>query len=58
MSWDEFLKKGAQVQDVVIEQRMNDVRGETLATIIYTSGTSGMKFFKNIDHLGKVLRWV
>lgn len=41
MSWNEFLKKGIHVKDECVEQRLSDVRGENLATIIYTSGTSG-----------------
>ena len=45
MSWDEFLNKGKNVKDSLIEERMKNINGETLATIIYTSGTSGKKNF-------------
>ncbi|MBA2337367.1 MAG: AMP-binding protein, partial [Acidimicrobiia bacterium] len=41
LSWDAFMAAGADVGDEVLQERMDNLDGDTLATLIYTSGTTG-----------------
>jgi long-chain acyl-CoA synthetase len=41
LSWEDFLKQGESVSDEDYEQRGNAVTPDDLASIVYTSGTTG-----------------
>lgn len=41
MSWDDFLKSGAAIEDARLQQERAKVKPEDLATFVYTSGTTG-----------------
>ncbi len=41
MSWEEFMAKGNEVEESVLDERIAAVRPEQEATLIYTSGTTG-----------------
>ena len=41
MSWAQFLDAGKDVEDAVLDQRMDAIRPGHCATLIYTSGTTG-----------------
>lgn len=41
VSWDDFLARGATVDDAEIEQREAALTGDTMCDIIFTSGTTG-----------------
>ena len=42
ITYDEFLELGADVSDDVLEARIADVEAGDVATIVYTSGTTGV----------------
>jgi long-chain acyl-CoA synthetase len=42
LTFDEFLELGAGVSDQALEQRIAEVTAEDVATIVYTSGTTGV----------------
>ena len=42
LSWEDFLDKGADVPDEKAAQRGEEVGSEDLASIVYTSGTTGV----------------
>jgi len=42
ITWQEFLKKGDSVADEVLTKRVNDLKPEDVASIVYTSGTTGV----------------
>ncbi|MCB9667858.1 MAG: AMP-binding protein [Alphaproteobacteria bacterium] len=41
LTWDAFLELGADVPDATIQERMDALEPDGLATFIYTSGTTG-----------------
>jgi long-chain acyl-CoA synthetase len=41
LSWEEFIEKGADVDDAKVEERLDALDPNALATLIYTSGTTG-----------------
>ncbi len=41
MSWQQFLAKGEQTPDTMVDDRLKGLKPEDLATMIYTSGTTG-----------------
>ena len=41
MSWDDFVKVGADVPDADVDERLGNLTEDGLATLIYTSGTTG-----------------
>ncbi len=41
LPWEEFLGKGSDVGDEVLQARLDALEGDGLATLIYTSGTTG-----------------
>ncbi|MEP7121378.1 MAG: long-chain fatty acid--CoA ligase [Byssovorax sp.] len=41
MSWEEFLERGDAVADEKLQERIDALKPEGLATFIYTSGTTG-----------------
>jgi long-chain acyl-CoA synthetase len=41
MAWDELLEAGNELQDSVYEEAVAGVRPQSLATFVYTSGTTG-----------------
>lgn len=41
LSWEEFLAKAEGVEDSAVQERMDNITEEQLATFIYTSGTTG-----------------
>jgi len=42
MTYDDFLELGAEVSDEALEERIAGVSPEDVATIVYTSGTTGI----------------
>ncbi len=42
MSYEDFLDLGAEVPDKVLEARIAGVNADDVATIVYTSGTTGI----------------
>ncbi|MEN8163413.1 MAG: long-chain fatty acid--CoA ligase [Acidobacteriota bacterium] len=42
MTYERFLELGAAISDEVLHERMHDVRSDDVATIVYTSGTTGV----------------
>jgi long-chain acyl-CoA synthetase len=42
LSWDDFLDKGAEISDEQAKQRGEEVGPEDLASLVYTSGTTGV----------------
>ena len=42
LGWDDFLDKGADISDEQASQRGQEVRPEDMASIVYTSGTTGV----------------
>ena len=42
MTWDEFIAGGRSVPDAALEARVDALRPEDGATLLYTSGTTGM----------------
>ncbi len=42
ITYDEFLELGNDVSDEALEARINDVEADDVATIVYTSGTTGV----------------
>ncbi|MCD4750262.1 MAG: long-chain fatty acid--CoA ligase [Thermoanaerobaculales bacterium] len=42
MSYEDFLALGAEVADEVLQDRIDNVTPEDVATIVYTSGTTGI----------------
>ena len=42
ITYDEFLDLGADVSDDALEARIADVKADDVATIVYTSGTTGV----------------
>jgi long-chain acyl-CoA synthetase len=41
LSWDDFLKLGDDVPDEKIQERLDGLKADQVATFIYTSGTTG-----------------
>ncbi len=41
LSWEEFLAKGDEVDESVVDERLNSLTRDQLSTLIYTSGTTG-----------------
>ncbi len=41
MTWEEFMAMGANVEDAKLDERIDNLKKEQLATFIYTSGTTG-----------------
>jgi long-chain acyl-CoA synthetase len=41
MSWDDFLSRGASLEDQRFQERLDALEPSGLATLIYTSGTTG-----------------
>ncbi len=41
MSWEDFMGRGAGVDEAEVDKRVADLKADQLATFIYTSGTSG-----------------
>lgn len=41
VSWDQFMAKGASVEDGVFDARLDAIQLDDLGTLIYTSGTTG-----------------
>jgi long-chain acyl-CoA synthetase len=41
MGWDDFMAKGDEVEDTRVEQRLEGLAADQVATFIYTSGTTG-----------------
>ena len=50
LSWDEFLAEGARVDDAERERRGKELRADDLATLVYTSGTTGVPKGAMISH--------
>jgi long-chain acyl-CoA synthetase len=48
--WDDFLSTGDTVDDATLEQRGKRIRQEDLASIVYTSGTTGLPKGAMITH--------
>ncbi len=42
ITYDEFLELGAEIPEEALEARINDVNADDVATIVYTSGTTGI----------------
>ena len=42
MSWKDFMKEGERVDKKHVEERMDKVKPGNCATLVYTSGTTGM----------------
>ncbi|MEK7727964.1 MAG: long-chain fatty acid--CoA ligase [candidate division KSB1 bacterium] len=42
MSWQEFLSKGEAIADSALEQRAAMIQADDLASLVYTSGTTGV----------------
>lgn len=41
LSWEEFLEKGDETEESVLDERIDAIEPEQLACLIYTSGTTG-----------------
>lgn len=41
LSWDAFLAKAEEVEDSAVQERLDGLKPEQMATFIYTSGTTG-----------------
>jgi long-chain acyl-CoA synthetase len=41
LSWDDFIAVGKDVPDEKVEERLNSLKADEVATFIYTSGTTG-----------------
>ncbi len=41
LGWDDFLAKGSDAAEGVLDERLASIAPESLATLIYTSGTTG-----------------
>ncbi|RMD94574.1 MAG: long-chain fatty acid--CoA ligase, partial [Calditrichaeota bacterium] len=50
MTWTDFLAKGESVTDEAFEERANSLTTEDLASIVYTSGTTGVPKGAMITH--------
>ena len=66
ISWDEFIKKGADVADDQVEKRMENINTNDTSSLIYTSGTTGNpkgvelthnNFKIELDSVGHVLKF-
>ena len=55
MSWDEFVALASEVSDDQLEERLEGLKEEQLATFIYTSGTTGPPKGVMLSH--KNLSW-
>ena len=55
LSWDEFLAKGDDLADAVIDESIDAIEPAGLATLIYTSGTTGPPKGVMLSH--KNLAW-
>jgi len=55
MSWDDFIACGQDVDENVIEERLNLLEADQIATFIYTSGTTGPPKAVMLSH--KNLTW-
>ncbi len=50
MSWDEFLATGSKVTDAQLDERANAIKSDDVASIVYTSGTTGVPKGAMITH--------
>ena len=50
VSWKEFLGEGASVTDEQLEQRAGEIQPDDLASLVYTSGTTGVPKGAMITH--------
>lgn len=41
MSWQDFLERGNEVEDSIIDEKLASLKGDQVADFIYTSGTTG-----------------
>lgn len=41
LTWDAFLAKGDELEDSIVDERLETIQHDQLATFIYTSGTTG-----------------
>ena len=55
LSWDDFLKLGDDVSDVAVQERVEGLKEDQVATFIYTSGTTGPPKAVMLSH--KNLTW-
>ena len=39
--WNDFMRKGTEVHDSIVHQRMDSQKPGSVACLIYTSGTTG-----------------
>ncbi len=50
LSWNEFLEKGTDVSDAEFQERAASINPDDLASIVYTSGTTGVPKGAMITH--------
>lgn len=50
ISWEDFMKEGEGVDKLQVEERMNKIKPGNCATLVYTSGTTGMPKGVMISH--------
>ena len=50
LSWDDFLRQGQGVSDEQAKERGSELRGDDLASLVYTSGTTGVPKGAMITH--------
>ena len=66
INWEEFIKKGSDISDAQVEDRMKSIDANDTSSLIYTSGTTGNpkgvelthnNFKVELDSVGHVLKF-